>query len=206
MIFLDGELYRDRVQAVEIIEALRARQAIAEAWYVFVSYFEPDARWIECPCHPPFARFIVQELLPWLERTEPGIAAAPYRVLAGVSYTGLAAAFAVREFPGTFQKVICQSGSFWSEDGKLADEIRHAGLHLGADFYLDVGTRETQTNVKHRENLVQVMSQIEGVHRVRDALRATGHTVHYAEFDGAHEFSGWRQTLPGALEWALPTP
>lgn len=205
VVFLDGELYRDRVGAVEIIDELRARRTIADAWFVFVSYFEPDARWVECPCHPPFARFIAHELLPWLERTEPGIRATHCRVLAGLSYTGLAAAFVAKEFPGTFQKVICQSGSFWSEDGRLAAEIRRDGRHLGAEFYLDVGTRATQTRVKHREDLVQVMSQIEGVHRFRDALRATGHTVRYAEFDGAHEFSGWRQTLPGALEWALRT-
>lgn len=204
VIFLDGELYRGHVHAVEVIEELRARHAIAEAWFVFVSYYEVAARWVECPCHPPFARFIVQELLPWLARTEPGIAAAPYRVLAGLSYSALAAAFAVREFPGTFQKMICQSGSFWSEEGKLVEEIRRAGRHFGAEWYLNVGSRERQTHVEHRPGLVQTMPQIEGVQRCRDALRATGHTVHYAEFDGGHEYAWWGKTLPEALAWALP--
>ena len=72
------------------------------------------------------------------------------------------------------------------------------------DFYLDVGTEELAENVRHREDVLQVVSQIEGVHRFRDVLRLKGHSVRYVEFDGGHDFTAWRQTLPEALRWALP--
>ena len=52
---------------------------------------------------------------------------------------------------------------------------------------------------------MQVVSQIEGVRRFRDVLRLRGHSVRYVEFDGGHDFTAWRQTLPEALQWALPS-
>ena len=75
---------------------------------------------------------------------------------------------------------------------------------LPTDFYLDVGASETQENVQHREDVLQVVSQIDGVRRFRDVLLKHGNEVRYVEFDGGHDFQCWKQTLPAALEWALP--
>jgi len=201
-VFLDGELYRDRVGAAAILDALQG--AITDSWFVFVSMESVEARWRECPCHPPFARFIVEELLPWLEIRYTGIRAVRHRVLAGLSYTGLAATFVAWEYPGAFQRVISQSGSYWWNDCWLVKHLEASPQRRPTEFYLDVGTRELQTNVRHREDVLQVVSQIEGVRRMRDALRQHGLSVEYAEFDGAHEFGAWARTLPGALRWALP--
>jgi enterochelin esterase-like enzyme len=199
-VFLDGELYRDRVEALSILDDLK--DSIPDGWFVFVSMESEEARWLECPCYPPFARFIVQELLPWLENRHPELRTIQQRTLVGLSYTGLAAAFVVKEFPGVFQKVISQSGSFWWQDCALVEQYRKLG-RLPTDFYLDVGTREAQENVQHRENVFQEVSQIEGVRRFRDVLLERGHSVRYVEFDGGHSFKSWKETLPGALRWAL---
>lgn len=204
VVFLDAELYRDRVGAGAIVDDLRARGQIADAWFVFVSTASVEARWVECPCHPPFARFMVDELLPWLAERHPGIAQVRQRVLVGLSYTGLAAAFVAVVRPGVFHSVISQSGSFWWNDGWLTQELRRTRLRLPTDFYLEVGSRERQENIQHRPDVRQVMSQIEGVRQFRDALLEQGHRVNYVEFDGAHEFAAWQRTLPDALRWALP--
>ncbi len=200
-IFLDGELYRDRVCAVPVIDALGS--GIADSWFVFVSMATVEARWTECPCHPPFAKFIVEELLSWLELRFPETKTIRQRVLVGLSYTGLAAAFVARQYPGIFQRVISQSGSFWWNNCWLVERFR-AEPPVPTEFYLDVGTGEVHGNVRHREDVLQVASQIEGVRRFRDALRHTSHTVIYAEFEGGHDFAAWKQTLPNALRWALP--
>ncbi len=71
-------------------------------------------------------------------------------------------------------------------------------------FYLDVGLREIDGNVRHRENVVQVVSQIDSVRLFRDVLLQLEHSVAYVEFDGGHDFAAWKQTLPGALRWAMP--
>jgi len=200
-IFLDGEFYRDRVGANSVIDSLQGD--IADSWFVFVSMESVEARWLECPCYQPFARFVAEELLPWLSTQHQELRLVRKRTLIGVSYTGLAAAFVATECPGIFQRVISQSGSFWWNDCWLSEQYR-LRARVPTDFYLDVGTKDLAENVRHRENVLQVVSQIEGVHRFRDVLRLKGHSVRYVEFDGGHDFTAWRQTLPDALRWALP--
>jgi enterochelin esterase family protein len=201
-LFLDGERYRDRVGAPDILDSLA--HELADSWFVFVSSHSEEARWRECPCHPPFAAFVADELLPFLEQRHPALRDVNVRTLIGLSYTGLAAAFIARERPGVFQKVVSQSGSFWWHDAWLVDAFNHPPVHLPTAFYLSVGTRETQENVQHREDVLQVLSQIEGVRRFRDTLLALGHTVHDTEYDGHHSSDAWRADLPDALRWALP--
>lgn len=200
-VFLDGEFYRDRVGVNSLIDDLRGD--IADSWLVFVSMESIEARWLECACYQPFARFIAEELLPWLSAQHEELRLVKKRTLIGLSYTGLAAAFVVREFPGMFQRAVCQSGSFWWNDCWLSEQYR-LSARVPTDFYLDVGNAEVAENVLHREGVLQVVSQIEGVHRFRDVLRLKGNSVRYVEFDGGHDFSAWRQTLPEALRWALP--
>lgn len=197
-VFLDAELYRERVGAQAVIDDLQ--DEIADSWFVFVSMESVEARWRECPCHPPFARFIVEELMPWLALRMPSVRE---RTLVGLSYTGLAAAFVAGEYPGVFQKIVSQSGSFWWNDCWLVERFR-GRLRVPTEFYLDVGTREIQENVRHREDVLQVVSQIEGVRRFRDVLLERGCGVKYVEFDGGHSCDAWQQALPGALKWALP--
>jgi|HubBroStandDraft_6_1064221.scaffolds.fasta_scaffold417481_2 enterochelin esterase-like enzyme len=204
-VFLDAERYRNRVGAVALLDKLTTAGALANTLFVFMSEQSAEARWRECPCHPPFARFINEELLPWLESHQAGANAASERVLIGLSYTGLAAAYVALQAKGRWTKVISQSGSHWSNDGWLTTQYQNLTQPLPVEFYLDVGIRETAENVRHHEDVLQVVSQIDAVRRFRDVLRATGHTVNYVEFDGGHDYSAWCQTLPGALRWALPS-
>jgi len=204
VVFLDGELYLDRVKADSIIEDATSTGKIADAWHVFVSYESIESRWRECPCYPPFAQFVAEELIPWIHALDPAFSKIKNRILVGLSYTGLAAAFVAKEHPGIFQKVISQSGSFWSNNCWLIEQYRQMNSRIPTDFYLDVGLRETEESVKHQEDVTQELSQIEGVIRFKDLLLQKSYTVKYVEFDGGHDFNAWRITLPDALIWALP--
>jgi len=203
-VFLDAERYRDRLGVVSVIEEQISASALANTLFVFVSEHSPEARWRECPCYPPFARFINEELLPWLQTLHGGVHTATERVLIGLSYTGLAAAYVALHGEGRWTKVISQSGSHWSNGGWLTDQYRRLESPLPVQFHLDIGSQETATNVRHRDDILQVDSQIDAVRHFRDVLRATGHEVEYVEFDGGHDYATWRQTLPGALRWAIP--
>ncbi|MES2695623.1 MAG: alpha/beta hydrolase-fold protein [Verrucomicrobiota bacterium] len=207
VVFLDGEFYhqKTKVDAPAIVAGLEGR--MADAWCVYVSMHSMEARARECPCYPPFATFIVDELLPWLAKKHPEIASVERRVLAGLSYTGLAAPFVAMQYPGAFQAVIAQSGSFWWDDCHLIKEFDRLSSPLPTAFYLDVGKKETDIDNDEKEpdpKLIQKISQVESARRLRDTLLAHGHDVKYVEFDGGHDFKGWKRTLPGALEWALP--
>jgi enterochelin esterase-like enzyme len=204
-IILDAELYRDYMQTAALLDELERNNNIANTLFVFVSHHSFDARWIECPCHPPFADFITTELLPWLETRHPGISTAKERVLIGLSYTGLAAAFVALNSLDTFTRVIAQSGSFWWNDCWLTQHLQSSARTSLVRFYLDVGTKETNENVRHKEDVLQVMSQIDAVKKFRDMLIEKKYDVTYREFDGAHECAWWKQTLPDALKWALPS-
>jgi enterochelin esterase-like enzyme len=204
VIFLDGERYRDRVGALSVIEDLRGQ--VADLWFVFVSEESPETRWRECPCYPPFAGFIGEELLTWLASGYIDSNRIKRRVLAGLSFTGLAAAFIAKEYPGAFQRIISQSGSFWWNDCWLVEEFQRLRQEIPVEFYLDIGSQETRENVRHREDVFQVISQIEGVRRFRDALLARGYAVRYLEFDGGHDYASWNRTLVDALKWAVPLP
>lgn len=203
-VFLDAEFYRDRVVATEIIDSLHAEGRIGRTLFAFVSHESVASRWRECECHPPFARFIDDEFFPWIESLHPSVRMAQERVIVGLSYTGLAAAYVAMMAPQRFTRVIAQSGSFWWNDCWLAGRVAAEGAKTKAEFYLDVGKRESQENVRHKEDVLQEVSQIEGVRRFRDALQVHGCNPKYVEFDGGHDFACWRLTLPGALKWALP--
>ena len=90
LIFLDGEYYREGVDAPGVIARLQAEGAIGNVLVVFVSMESVASRWVECPCHEPFAAFVNEECLPWISGRYPHLT--NKRVIAGLSYTGLAAA------------------------------------------------------------------------------------------------------------------
>lgn len=203
-VFLDAELYRDRVGALSVVDDLESARAIDSSLFVFLSMESVAARWLECPCYPPFARFVDEEFFPWLEDLHPSARHARDRVIVGLSYTGLAAVYVAMMAPFRFTKVIAQSGSFWSNDCWISGYFEGLEIKPKAEFYLDVGLREIAENVRHKEDVIQVISQIEGVRRFRDVLLRHGYTPRYIEFDGGHDSAAWRLTLPDALRWALP--
>lgn len=203
VIFLDGEVYRDAVWAPAIVESMRRDGHLPDAWFVYLSMGSVEARWRECPCHPPFARAFAEEFLPWLAAALPESAAVERRILVGLSYTGLAAAYVAHAHPGLVQRVISQSGSFWWNEGWLIEAWRQRTAPVPTAFYLDVGTEETKENIAHRDDVFQRRSQIAGVRAFRDVLQAQGAPVHYQEFQGGHTAAGWRSTLPRALGWAF---
>jgi enterochelin esterase-like enzyme len=201
VIFLDAERYRDRIGAASIIDAMQ--DEIADSWIVFVSEESAVSRRRECPCYAPFSRFIAEELIQCLGTDILDFGTVTRKALVGVSYSGLAAAYIAREYPETFQNIVCQSASLWWNECWLADEFKAFPGGYDLAFYLDVGIAEKQENVDHGY-VFQRISQIDAVRRFRDALLDAGIPTYYREFDGGHEYEKWAQTLPAALRWCVP--
>lgn len=197
-LFLDGEYYLAGIQAPETVERLQSEKRISPLLTAFVSHVgQPEPRWTESFCNPGFARFLAEELLPWLAR-EFAVATLEETVFAGLSLTGLSAAHAALHYPRLFPRVLCQSGSFWWNDGWLIAEVAGASGG-GVSFRMTVGEEETAGNVDHGSGLVQRESQRSGCRRLRDVLQAAGYPVSYREFPGGHDVASWRADLPGSL-------
>ena len=197
-IFLDGEYYLTGVRAAGIVADAQAQGVMPPVLSAYVSVIDyRDVRWTESFCNPDFAAFIVDELLPWL--AEHGdLPRGATHTIAGLSLTGLSAAHVALHRPGSFARVLCQSGSFWWEDGRLARDMSQWAPSDCA-FRLSVGSEETDENVDHGKGLIQVQSQLASNRQMRDALSARGHRVSFGEFEGGHSVPAWRTDLPTSL-------
>lgn len=196
-VFLDGEYYLAHVRAAGIVSRLQEEGAMPPMAVAYVSCIDHDVRWPESFCNPDFASFLRGELLPWLTSRFASIGPGD-NALVGLSLTGLSAAHAALQGPDAFPRVLCQSGSFWWNEGSFAEEVRNRPPSKVA-FRITVGCKETDEDVDHGRGLVQRESQVASNRRVCDALIAKGHSVSYHEFDGGHDVASWRNDLPGSL-------
>jgi len=199
ILFLDAELYLQRVGAAAVVRRLRERRAIPPAVAVFLSHGGPAARHEDFVCRPDYARFVASDLVGSVREEHPGVTEI---VIAGLSLSGLAAAYAATRHPAVFLAAVCQSPSFWWEQGRFAEELP-AATPAGPEFWISVGSRETEAGVSHPPSgLRQELTQVAGCVSAAAALRTKGYSVSYREYDGDHDPDCWREDLSLALPWA----
>jgi len=156
-------------------------------------------RWkdmIDCP--EPFGRFLVHELLPWVER-KLGIHCRPNSTaLAGFSGGGLSALRYALAYPQHFRLVLSHSGSFWAEDpvrhepGAVIGAILRWPRPLPLRVYMEAGIYENRAGDSG-------VTLLDANRHVRDVLRLKGYQLTYREFTGGHDVTCWRQSLVDAL-------
>lgn len=198
LVVFDGPEYVDRIGAPAILDHLIASGRIPPTLAVFVRHPDPGTRDRELQCHEPFESFLVDELLPWLSDTYPTATAAARRTVAGASYGGLAAYCAGIRHPDRFGRVLSQSGTFWwSPEGEEEPLglLRRIPPHgpTSPDVYLSVGRLETP------EPLPGFPSQLDAVRTLRDSLLGAGYPVAYHEYEGGHDYLGWREDFVHGL-------
>jgi enterochelin esterase family protein len=198
--FLDGELYLDRVGAAAVMRRLQKRRAIPSTAAVFLSHGGAVARHEDFVCRPEYARFIACDLVGLVREEHPGVSE---MVIAGLSLSGLTAAYVATRHPTVFRAAVCQSPSFWWERGRFAEELPPA-TQAGPEFWICVGSQETQVGVSHAPSgLEQGLTQVAGCLLAAAALQEKSYGVSYREYDGGHDPGCWRDDLSQALPWAL---
>jgi enterochelin esterase family protein len=157
----------------------------------------------ELRLNPAFSDCVTRELMPWLAARYRFTADPACRVIGGTSLGGLAAAFVALRSPSLFGNVLCQSGAF--QYGRPGETEHEAIARMVAAeprkplrFWLDAGLLEGLV----AGSVVRV-DQNPGIcvatRHLRTVLEAKGYEVHHKEFSGAHDFAGWRGTLPEGL-------
>lgn len=201
-IFLDGEFYLHRMNAVATLLELHEQNALPPMVCVFVSHIDGAARHVDLVCNPTFAGFIVDDLVAWLRRRFPSLQADGH-LIAGPSLGGLAASYIALEYPHVFARCLSQSGSHWWNDEALTLAVSSTPT-TSTRFWLSVGDRETTGDVSHAPSgLYQKSSQLEVCQRFRDSLIERGFPVHWNIYEGGHEMEPWAKELPHALRWLL---
>ncbi len=203
LIFLDGELYTERVKAPESLAAAQASGALPPLACVYLPNLSAADRHEVYTCNERFAAFVAQDLTRWIER-EAGQFERLF--LCGLSLSALQSLFTALRHPGVFAGVLAQSPSAWWQEEWLAASLDERPAVPGR-HWLSVGTREVQENASHPPTpLVQTTSQLASVRRLARRMADVGHTVHRHEYDGGHDPVCWGAELPQALAWLRSNP
>ena len=204
-VFLDGEYYLNRANALSILEKSIASRQIPHMSFVFVASNGPKSRHEDFTCNNRFAKYVVEDIVPWARNRLDSISSEG-NVICGLSLSGLASAYISSTYPRIFSASLCQSGSFWWDRNRFASLVsKHAPI--GSRFWLSVGDKEIEEDVKHPPtDLHQEFSQIVGVQSAVDALRANSAEVRHHLFSGGHEFGPWSDELADALHWLMTRP
>lgn len=202
-VFLDGELYLERVGAIPVFTDLQTKGQIPPLAAVFVSYGELESRHHDYICSHRYNRFLIEELLPWMRENGPHGVDDGGHLIGGLSLSGLAAAYAAIEHPDVFPLALCQSPSAWWNKQWICDHVEHAAPP-SARFWISVGRGETETDVRHSPTgMHQEISQLDSCRALARALTGQSIANKLSEFDGGHDMECWGADLPHGLEWLL---
>jgi enterochelin esterase family protein len=200
LIFLDAELYIQRVRAPQILNDLFATGRLPPTNVVYLSSVSPAARHADYTCNERFSSFLATDLQHWIERNF-----APHAkyAICGLSLSGLAAAFAVLRHPGDFDRAICQSPSAWWNDEWLSASLIEHTSRAGR-IWLSVGDQELESGVSHAPTgLFQGTCQLDSCRRLAASLTGRCAALHFSEYSGGHDPACWAEELPHAIDWLL---
>lgn len=198
----DGSDYIDFASMRTVLDNLIHRLAIPELLVCFVN--SPD-RLKEYAAYEPHARFLTEELVPWLEARLPLDARPQSRCLMGASFGAVAALSTAWTYPGFWGRLLLQSGSFAFTDigrthqrGELFDpvvtfvnELRKDIRPMAERIFVSCGMYESL--IYENRSLVPL-------------LDASGMQVRFAEARDGHNWENWRDRLQEGLSWLFQGP
>jgi len=203
LLWMDGELYSERVKAPEVISGAQSSGKLPPLACVYLPNASAADRHAIYTCNESFASFIALEMPGWIERE---VGEFDRLFLCGLSLSGLQAVFTALRHPGVFSGVLAQSPSAWWQDERLVDTLVSAGSYRPR-FWLSVGSQELRGEVSHPPTpLYQKASQRASVHRLAGAMSRAGHEVRLHEYEGGHNPECWGEELTRALDWLLLAP
>ena len=163
----------------------------------------PD-RLIEYAGHAAHARFVAEELPRQLENDFPLLPGPAARGLMGASFGAVASLHAAWRHPGSYGRLVLQSGSFAFSDighhrrsetfdpvARFVNEFRRRPGRPAERMYLSCGIYESL--IYENRSLVPL-------------LRHHGIEVRYEEVRDGHNWENWRDRLQSALTWLFPGP
>jgi enterochelin esterase family protein len=208
LVLFDGNAYAKQVSTPTLIDNLMADGLIPPTAVVLVDNASPQARGRELPPNTAFARFLDEELMPWVG--EQGLGQPAVRtVIGGSSFGGLASAYAGLVNARWFGNVLSMSGSFWwSPAGEVPGWVQRRYAQEPRQpvrFYLDAGRYERARGGQD--------GILETNRHLADVLRAKGYEVTQAEHETSHDYLQWQGSLacglvallnPGRFAQGLP--
>ncbi len=196
----DGFIYRNRVETPNILDNLIAESKTEPMIAVFISSRRKERK-IELALYQPFTDFMVNELIPFIEKDYHISTNPTDRILGGISYGGLTATNIAFQHPELFGKVLAQSASYWRSNEVLEDysvpDYRHDYLieqfiqspKKDLKLYLDWGLQENWVLGSNRR-MVKVLDQKD-------------YEFKYHEFNGWHDWANSRKSFVDGIVYLM---
>jgi enterochelin esterase family protein len=176
----DGGEYLTRAQLATVVDNLIHSKAILPLIAVMI---DPIDRMREYHANEDYARFVEQELIPYIDSRYRTSARREDRGVIGASLGGLIATYLALSRPQLFAKAGGQSSAFFVAEENIT--ALAGGLTARIAFYFDVGAYEPQFIPAHR--------------RLVPLLEAKGCPCVFQELAGGHNWTSWRAHLKDLL-------
>jgi enterochelin esterase-like enzyme len=143
-----------------------------------------------------YGRFVVEELVPFLE-AEYGVDTRAGRLaMGGSSLGGLVTLAIAQQYPARFGRLLLMSPSLWWDDAVMLKRVRRQPLAPATRVWLDVGLKEGRQTAPLVRRLRRMLT---------DQLDA-GHVNGTEDPVGDHSEDRWASRLPEALTWLYAQP
>jgi enterochelin esterase family protein len=171
---------------------------------LIVALTYPGDRLVEYADHEPHARFVTEELVPWLASRWPLADRPSSRCLMGASFGAVASLTTACRYPGFYGRLLLQSGSFaFTDIGPNARGPAFAPIVRFVNAFRDhpakVSERVFVSCGKYESLIYENRSLV-------PLLQAAGMDVRYTESRDGHNWENWRDQLRGGLTWLFPGP
>jgi enterochelin esterase-like enzyme len=199
MVVHDGNDYLAYASIQTVLDNLIHRLEMAET---IVALLHPEERLLEYADYEPHARFVAEELLPFLARDFPTLDEPRARCLMGASFGAVAALSTAWRHPGQFGRLLLQSGSFAFTD--IGVNPRGPVFEPVVRFVNAFRARPSAVSERVFVSCGTFESLIYENRTMAPFLQQAGMEVRYVEARDGHNWENWRDRLRDGLSWLLP--
>ncbi|MFZ9939362.1 MAG: alpha/beta hydrolase [Bacteroidia bacterium] len=209
---LPEKLKKTGVERMPLVVAVHAEKRLQE--YGVVGEVDFKGRGSLAHQH---ARFVMEELLPWLEHAARCPSHPERRFVVGCSLGGLTAFDLAWKYPDFFAGSASLSGSFWWRSRDLhqgytdQDRIAHRMIRMGErrnglKFFFQAGTRDETNDRNHNGIIDSIDDTLDLITELIKKGYKQGIDVSYQQVEGGrHDLPTWKNVLPSAVLWLMPS-
>ncbi len=208
VILLDGEFWVESMPIMRALDYCTQNDLLPPAIYLMIDAISFKQRSEDLTCNPTFWQAVIEEMIPQVKEQFDVSIDSEKSVVAGQSYGGLSALYAVLNWPDKFSNAISQSGSFWWPEHSLMLNSHQADItqSLPETLYIDRDIESLEDQYKlnvymevgERETMMIPLAE-----RVHNKLIDNNHNTIIELYDGGHDRLIWREGLIKGLIWLL---
>jgi enterochelin esterase family protein len=192
----DGGDYVQYAELKSVLDNLIHRRIVPP---LIAAFSHPGERLVEYADDPRHARFLTDELVPDLEAELPLLAESRGRALMGASFGAVASLSVAYRSPGTYGRLLLQSGSFARTDGC---PVRSGSLWQPVKDFVDRFVASPSAVSERVYASCGVYESLICENRaLLPTLTGTGMEVRLDEALDGHNWVSWRDRLGEALAW-----